>query len=371
MALVEIMNEMQELDASKMGVKGLVDSGLLKLPRIFHDEKRIRDTNPTTAVSAPPHNYSMPIVDFSGIEIPDRRQEIMEQVRDASETWGFLMIKNHGIPVEILDEIREGVRDFHEQDPEAKKPYYTRDKSKRFRFTTNNLGLIAGVAANWKDSIEVVLDPADNNGEEFPTVCRDILIRYSQHVMKLGHTMFELLSEGLGLESDHLKNMHVAERIVLLGHYGPPCPEPELTFATSSHTDSGFLTILLQDNTGGLQILYKDQWVDVPCVPGTLIINIADLLQLLTNDIYKSVYHRVKAKEVGPRISVACHFRTHFQEGVPPMHISPIKELLSDENPPHYREITVQEYIDMRFKIGLDGSSFLAPFKLNQEKTEN
>ncbi|KAM3356531.1 hypothetical protein P3S68_023245 [Capsicum galapagoense] len=71
---------------------------------------------------------------------------------------------------------------------------------------------------------------------------------------------------------------------------------------TSKHSDGDFITVVLQDHVGGLQVLHQNQWVDVPPSPGALVVNIGDLLQLISNDKYISVEHRVLANKVGPRI---------------------------------------------------------------------
>ena len=102
---------------------------------------------------------------------------------------------------------------------------------------------------------------------------------YSKQVHRLGITLFELLSVGLGLDPNHLEDMECAERLSLLGHYYPPCPEPELTLGIRSHSDADFMTVRLQDQLGGLQVCHENQWVDVPPIPGALIVNVGDFLQ--------------------------------------------------------------------------------------------
>jgi len=69
---------------------------------------------------------------------------------------------------------------------------------------------------------------------------------------------------------------------MILFHYYPPCPEPEVAIGTTQHSDTGFLTVLLQDDIGGLQVLHDDQWIDVPPTPGAFIVNIGDLMQVHT-----------------------------------------------------------------------------------------
>jgi len=86
-------------------------------------------------------------------------------------------------------------------------------------------------------------------------------------------------------------------------------------------------------------------------------------MQLLTNDMFVSVYHRVLSRDIGPRISVATFFTSSFPQNSSKV-VGPIKELLSEDNPPIYRDTTIEEVKAHYFTKGLDGNYSLHSFRL-------
>ncbi|KAK7324353.1 hypothetical protein VNO77_27886 [Canavalia gladiata] len=352
------LSELKAFNDTKAGVKGLVDEGVTKIPSLFHHppDKFVKASNLGNT------EHTIPVIDLAKLgEDPSTRQEVIGRIREASETWGFFQVINHGIPVGVLNELIDGVCRFYEQDTEVKKELYTRDQMKPFVYNSN-YDLYSSPALNWRDTFMCYLAPNPPKPEDLPAVCRDILLEYGTYVMKLGISLFELLSEALGLHPDHLKNMGCAEGLLSLCHCYPACPEPELTMGTTKHSDCCFLTVLLQDHIGGLQVLNQNMWIDIPSVTGALVVNIGDLLQLITNDRFKSVEHRVLANLKGPRISIACFFRAGLKSS--PKLFGPIKELVSEDNPPKYRETTVAEYVAYYNAKGLDGTSALQHFRI-------
>nr|KAJ0219304.1 hypothetical protein LSAT_V11C300150580 [Lactuca sativa] len=341
--------ELKAFDQTKTGVKGLVDAGIRQIPRIFIHPP---ETSPKTSTI-----FEIPVVDLGSTD----RASTVEKIRAASENLGFFQVVNHGIPVTVMDEMLQGVRRFHEQDVEVKKQFYTRDLSRTVVYNSN-FDLHSSPAANWRDTFFSFMAPSPPPPEELPEVCRDIQIEYSNQVMKLGGLLFRLISEALGLNDNHLRDLDFDKGLSIAGHCYPACPQPDLTMGTTKHTDGGFLTVLLHDEIGGLQILHQNQWIDVPPIPGALVINIGDLLQarsfslvlqILSNDKLRSVEHRVVANEKGPRVSVACFFGPSLAPSKKVL--GPLPELVSDENPPRYRETTFHEYGQYSSSKALDG----------------
>ncbi|KAF7837745.1 1-aminocyclopropane-1-carboxylate oxidase-like protein 1-like [Senna tora] len=354
--------EVKAFDDSKAGVKGLLDSGITNIPRMFHSP----NLNPSHESSPSNSNLSIPIIDLQHINNNSHlRAQVIDQIGSTCHHWGFFQIINHGIPIRVLDEMVNGIRRFHDQDTEVRKQYYSRDSNRKVSYVSN-FHLYRDQAANWRDTLGFKMGPDPPKPEEMPQVCREIVIEYSEKVRELGFTMLELLSEALGLKPTFLKEMDCGEGLLVLSHYYPPCPEPELTMGTTNHTDTNFITILLQDQMGGLQVLHQDQWLNVPPMHGALVVNVGDLLQLITNDKFISVYHRVLARKIGPRISVASFF-VKFDggsNGGESKVYGPIKQLLSEKNPAIYRDTSMKEFLTHYYAKGLDGNSSLNPFKI-------
>ncbi|XP_056694735.1 1-aminocyclopropane-1-carboxylate oxidase homolog 1 [Spinacia oleracea] len=356
--------ELRAFDETKLGVKGIVDAGVTTIPSIFiHPISKLHLPPKITDIDDDDDRFLFPIIDLRESENDlEHRKKVVEEIREASEKWGFFQVTNHGIPNMVLEDMIKGVRGFFELDNEVKKCYYTRDFVNDKFVYHSNVDLYTGPAANWRDSFSCMMAPNPPRLDELPPSCREILMEYSGQVMKLGIMLFGLLSEALGLKQSHLYDIGCAQGLNVSGHYYPACPQPKLTMGTSKHADIDFLTILLQDQIGGLQVLHQNHWVDVPPIPGALVINIGDHLQLVTNDRFKSVEHRVLANHKGPRVSVASFFSTLFQESS--TRFRPIEELVTDENPQKYREITVKEYYAYFLGKGLDGTSVLPHFKI-------
>ncbi|CAN1807379.1 1-aminocyclopropane-1-carboxylate oxidase homolog 1 [Linum perenne] len=272
--------------------------------------------------SADDPNFIFPIINLTGYQDPEMRKHIIAKIRDASENWGFFQVVNHGVPANILDEMLAGVHRFFEQDVELKKPYFDHDLTKKVVYTSN-YDLYTAPVGNWRDVILFHMAPDPPQPDELPSCCRN-------HLKGIG------CREGLGLASS----------------YYPTCPQPELTLGSTHHTDLGFVTVLLQDHVGGLQVHRHNSWLDVPFIKDGL---------LISNDKFKSAEHRVRVTSVEPRVSVAAYFGN---PSLASRMYGPIEELLTEDNPAKYKEITIREFFLRSYQKGFDGNSVLPLLKL-------
>ncbi|KAH0854493.1 hypothetical protein HID58_069194, partial [Brassica napus] len=312
-AALDRISELKAFDETKTGVKGLVDAGIItQLPRIFHDSPS-NLANPKSPSSDLLHLATIPTIDLEGRVFEDEtKRKNMDGVKDAAEKWGFFQVVNHGVSLDLLERMKDGVRRFNEQAPEVKKQYYSRDFRREFVYTSN-FDLYSSSAASWRDTFSCYLAPNPPKPQDLPEICRDVMLEYSKQAMSLGEFLFELLSEALGLNPNHLRRLIA----------------PRACACSAITTHHFFLTVLLPDQIEGLQVLREGYWFDVP--------------PLITNDKFISSEHRVLAnRATKARVSVACFFTTGIRPN--PRIYGPIRELVSKDNPPKYREITVMEF---------------------------
>ncbi|KAL3751184.1 hypothetical protein ACJRO7_012065 [Eucalyptus globulus] len=324
--------ELKQFEESKLGVKGLVDSGLTSLPPLFvHPPETLSTLKP-----ARPKPDSIPTIDLSCCD-SFRRPSVVAEVGRAARELGFFQVVNHGVPTEVLDRTIAAMKAFHEQPIEAKARIYRREMETSVSFFSN-FDLFHSKAASWRNEV----------------------LEWNHQVQRLGSLLLGLLSEGLGLSADKLQELACLETRVMVGHYYPYCPQPDLTVGLMSHTDPGVITLVLQDQIGGLQVKHGDEWVDVAPIPGALVVNIGDTLQIMSNDKYKSVDHRVLANpNREPRVSIAVLYYPSNRED----EFGPFPELVSSDKPAAFRQFTLSEYMRRFFTKELDGKSLINYFR--------
>lgn len=158
--------ELDEFDRSKAGVKGLVDAGIGRVPRIF-----LRPPEDVAADCQDPEvHFEIPVVDLGGVDGPGRL-ETVSRVRSAAREVGFFQVVNNGIEREVLEGMLDGGRAFHEMGAEEKAAYYSREMAGKVKYVSN-FDLYESKYANWRDTLFCVMTPEALDPMELPPVCR-------------------------------------------------------------------------------------------------------------------------------------------------------------------------------------------------------
>ena len=235
------------------------------------------------------------------------RNKVMELLHDACENWGFFELLNHGIPHELLDKVEKLTKD-----------HYKKCMEQRFReFASKTLEDPAKVDPDnldWESTFYLRHLPTSNM-DEIPDLTEEYRETMREFVKRLGELadqLLDLLCENLGLEKGYLKKAFSGTKGLTFGtkvsNY-PPSPKPELIKGLRAHTDAGGLILLFQDDkVSGLQLLKDGEWVDVPPMHHSIVINLGDQLEVITNGKYKSVLHRVVSQPDGTRMSIASFY---------------------------------------------------------------
>ncbi|KAB5527668.1 hypothetical protein DKX38_021515 [Salix brachista] len=238
----------------------------------------------------------------------EERAATMEKIKDACENWGFFELLNHGISHEFLDTVER-----------MTKEHYKKCMEQRFKELVASKAL-DGVQTeikdmDWESTFHLRHLPKSNIAEvpDLDDEYRKVMKEFALKLEKLAEELLDLLCENLGLEKGYLKK-------ALYGSTGsptfgtkvsnyPPCPKPDLVKGLRAHTDAGGIILLFQDDkVSGLQLLKDGQWIDVPPMRHSIVVNLGDQIEVITNGKYKSVEHRVIAQTDGARMSIASFY---------------------------------------------------------------
>ncbi|KAJ8763512.1 hypothetical protein K2173_002395 [Erythroxylum novogranatense] len=317
----------------------------------FIQESEFRPKFRTTEVD------EIPVINLS-VSNPGDTEKIVSEIGSACEKWGFFQVINHGVSVELRRRIEKVAKEFFDQPLEQKKKvkrdelypmgFYDSEHTKNVR--------------DWKEVFDyLVVDPsfipasADPDDKElraltnqwphYPPEFREVCQEYSREVEKLAFKLLELISLSLGLPADGLSGYFKDQISFCRFNYYPPCPAPHLALGVGRHKDGGALTVLAQDDVGGLEISRRSdgEWIPVKPIPDAFIINIGNCMQVWSNDKYWSAEHRVVVNSQKERFSLPFFFfPSHYAQ------IKPVDELINDQNPAKYKEFNWGKFFASR-----------------------
>ncbi|KAE8734625.1 Gibberellin 20 oxidase 3 [Hibiscus syriacus] len=265
-----------------------------------------------------------------------------EAMSEACKKHGFFMVVNHGVDSELMDKAQEYMDLFFGLQL-SEKQKAQRKLGESYGYASSFVGRFFSKLP-WKETLSLRYCPdtpkiiehymVDRMGEDFRDFGR-FYQEYSEAMNKLALELMELIGISLGVDQAYYKDFFAENDSILRLNNYPPCQKPELTLGTGPHSDPTSLTILLQDQVGGLQVFADEIWHSIPPVPGALVINIGDTFMALSNGIYKSCLHRAVVNNRTVRKSLAFFLCPKMEKPVTPAAV-----LVNAENPRRYPDFT-------------------------------
>ncbi|KAJ0097825.1 hypothetical protein Patl1_27988 [Pistacia atlantica] len=245
-----------------------------------------------------------PLIDLEGFMKGDERAtaEAIELVRKACLEHGFFQVINHGVDASLINAAYEEIDSIFNL-PLDKKLNIPRKPGQVFGYSGAHADRFSSKLP-WKETFSVGYPYCENNsnpvvldyfksvlGEDFERTGW-VYQRYCEAMKKLSNVIFELLAISLGIDQLHYRKFFEDGYSIMRCNYYPPCNNSSLTMGTGPHSDPTALTILHQDQVGGLEVFVNDKWQTVRPRQDALVINLGDTFMALSNGKYKSCLHR-------------------------------------------------------------------------------
>ena len=277
----------------------------------------------------------IPKIDISEIEYKEFSRTLLQDFFSAYNEYGFGYIINHGIEKTLIEQLFQVSKQFHSQ-PLSEKMRVALDHNHRGYIAINTSTEVNSKLADVKkpnQSESFMMMREDKS--ELPDVYlsgpnqwpklenfKEVLEKYTFNMTKLGRNLMRL-----ALLSSGVKDLSVMQSLdtptiwLRLLHYPPISKNsPSDLYGSAPHTDFGCLTILAQDEIGGLQVQTREgEWIDVPKLEGSFVVNVGDMLSRYTNGLLRSTPHRVINKSGKERFSCPFFFDPHTNAVVQPL----------------------------------------------------
>jgi isopenicillin N synthase-like dioxygenase len=269
---------------------------------------------------------SLPIVDVSD---PARAADA---IGEACRDLGFFYATNHGISDETLAVLDAASRSFFALAEDRKMQIAMARGGRAWRGYFPVGGELTSGMPDWKQGLYFgeELDEHDPRVVEglplhgrnlFPADIPDLkpaVLRFMDEATLAAHAIMEGVALSLGLDAQYFRRTYTAHPTLLFRVFEYP-PNDGEGWGVGEHTDYGLLTLLPQDDNGGLQVKTPSSWIEAPPLPGTIVCNIGDMLDRLTGGLYKSTPHRVRNVSGRSRLSFPFFFDPAFDAEIVPL----------------------------------------------------
>ncbi len=296
---------------------------------------------------------------------PKRKAAFVQELGKAYEEVGFVAVKNHGVPDELIADLYKYVQEFFSLPSDQKKNYEIPELAGQRGYTSFGKEHAKGSdAPDLKEFFQYGQIPRDNYKEEeyppnvqvnqIPTFNPTMEAAY-RAFEKSGTALLQAIALYLGLDEHYFDNyVYNGNSILRSIHYPPITNEPKSAIRAEQHEDINLITLLVGASADGLQILTKqNEWVGVTSLPEQIVVNVGDMLQRLTNNKLRSTTHRVvnPARELWHTSRFSIPFFLHPKSS---MSLQCLDSCIDAAHPKAYEDATAGEYLDERLReIGL------------------
>jgi polar amino acid transport system ATP-binding protein len=292
---------------------------------------------------------SLPLIDIAPLvaSVPERTA-VAARIGEACRAHGFFYVTGHGIDPALTQRLEDLSRAFFALDEATKMQWRMELGGRAWRGYFPLAGELTSGRPDWKEGLYLGTELPDDDplvlartpvhGRNlFPGLpgFKTAILDYMQAATRLGHTLMEGIALSLGLPASYFAERYTADPLILFRIFNYPTqPVPanlDVQWGAGEHTDYGLLTILRQDEIGGLQVRTGEGWIDAAPVRDAFVINIGDMLDRMTGGLYRSTPHRVVRNTSGrDRLSFPLFFDPNFHARVRPIEGLPKPVVVDD-----------------------------------------